>query len=385
MSQRLTLEEFTTMVRELSAAELAKLPLDILPETIPTQLIRNAPAPTRAVLEKMAFAASQAELRVAQRMDQQLGATVLQAMDKARGYEADIAISRLNHRMEDLKPTLDKWRNGKISHHSMAQSMLTLRDEVRELQAERARQARAEVVLIQALGNPGAFADRLRKALDGVREVSNRVDRTLGDYLLLQLEVSSADMAEKRTQISESDKVRGALFEEIAELEKHVKNGGSFVSKLFSFGSKKKEEFLRQQISDLYQRAMNEEWVMAESQLTRWLDVIVDASLYGNSDEGQNHLRSARLNLFFLLNAFCEQQEAAAKKIARNPFVQADPKQAIEYMLISERFILDYFAKKRAEVIEWLGNAADTRLKSLEGLESNLIVEMKRNLRNRAI
>lgn len=385
MSQRLTLEEFTTMVRELSAAELAKLPLDILPETIPTQLIRNAPAPTRAVLEKMAFAASQAELRVAQRMDQQLGATVLQAMDKARGYEADIAISRLNHRMEDLKPTLDKWRNGKISHHSMAQSMLTLRDEVRELQAERARQARAEVVLIQALGNPGAFADRLRKALDGVREVSNRVDRTLGDYLLLQLEVSSADMAEKRTQISESDKVRGALFEEIAELEKHVKNGGSFVSKLFSFGSKKKEEFLRQQISDLYQRAMNEEWVMAESQLTRWLDVIVDASLYGNSDEGQNHLRSARLNLFFLLNAFCEQQEAAAQKIARNPFVQADPKQAIEYMLISERFILDYFAKKRAEVIEWLGNAADNRLKSLEGLESNLIVEMKRNLRNRAI
>jgi len=84
-----------------------------------------------------------------------------------------------------------------------------------------------------------------------------------------------------------------------------------------------------------------------------------------------------------LLNAFCEQQEAAAKKIARNPFVQADPKQAIEYMLISERFILDYFAKKRAEVIEWLGNAADNRLQTLEGLEANLGIEMKRNLRSR--
>ena len=35
MSQRLNLDEFTAMVRELSAAELAKLPLDILPETIP--------------------------------------------------------------------------------------------------------------------------------------------------------------------------------------------------------------------------------------------------------------------------------------------------------------------------------------------------------------
>ena len=247
----------------------------------------------------------------------------------------------------------------------------------------RARQARAEVVLIQALGNPGGFAERLRLALEGVRSVSNKVDQSLGDYLVLQLEVSSADMAEKRTQISEADKVRAALFEELAHLEEQVKSPSNWVSRFMPWGSRKKEEFLRQQISDLYQRVMNEEWVMAESQLIRWLDVIVDASLYGNSDAGQNHLRSARLNLFFLLNAFCEQQEAAAKKIARNPFVQADPKQAIEYMLISERFILDYFAKKRAEVIEWLGNAADSRLKTLEGLEANLVVEMKRNLRNR--
>jgi len=224
MSQRLNLEEFTAMVQELSPAEMAKLPLDIMPETIPTQMIRNAPAPMRAVLEKMAFAASQAELRAVQRMDQALGATVLQAMDKARGYEADIAISRLQHRMEDLKPTLDRWRNEKISHHSMAQSMLTLREEVRELQAERARQARAEVVLIQALQNPGGFAERLRQALDGVRSVSNKVDQSLGEYLVLQLEVSSADMSEKRTQISEADKVRAALFEELAHLEEQVKS-----------------------------------------------------------------------------------------------------------------------------------------------------------------
>jgi len=383
MSQRLNLEEFTAMVQELSPAEIAKLPSDIMPETIPTQLIRNSPAPMRAVLEKIAFAASQSELRAVQRMDQALGATVLQAMDKARGYEADIAIARLQHRMQDLKPTLERWRSEKISHHSMAQSMLTLREEVRELQAERARQARAEAVLNQALEKSSGFTDRLRQAIDGIRSVSNKVDQSLGDYMVLQLEVSSADMAEKRTQISEADKVRAALFEELAQLEEQVKSPSSWMVRLMPWNSRKKEEFLRQQISDLYQRVMSEEWVMAESQLIRWLDVIVDASLYGNVNAGQNHLRSARLNLFFLLNAFCEQQEAAAKKIARNPFVQADPKQAIEYMLISERFILDYFAKKRAEVIEWLGNAADTRLKTLEGLEANLVVEMKRNLRNR--
>ncbi|MGD9888848.1 MAG: hypothetical protein AB7S56_06230 [Halothiobacillaceae bacterium] len=49
-------------------------------------------------------------------------------------------------------------------------------------------------------------------------------------------------------------------------------------------------------------------------------------------------------------------------------------------MLMSERMIFDYFARKRAEISEWLGGAAAERLRSLDGLEKQLISEMKSNL-----
>lgn len=382
MSQRLTVDQFVSMVRSMPVDKVASMPLDTLPETIPAELIRNSPQPLRGILEKLSFDLNVHELREQQALEQQFGNQCAQALDKARGYEADIAIARLRQKISDTAPAIEKWRAGKMTHYAMSQTMHNVREIVTELHAERARLAKAELVISECLlNNPGRFEARLRDALERLKHFSGKVDATLGEYHALQLEVAAADMNDKRRQINDSDLKKKDLLEELNALEDQLKRPGSMFSRLLPWGAKKHEENIKHRISDLHQRVMSEEWVMAETQLTRWLDSMVDASLYGNSTGTSQNLRSARLNLFFLLNAFCEQQEAAAKQVARNPFIQVDPKKAIEYMLMSERFILDYFAKKRAEIIQWLGNAADTRLRALEHLEVDLITEMKRNLR----
>ncbi|MEW6764929.1 MAG: hypothetical protein AB1344_03950 [Pseudomonadota bacterium] len=381
MSQRLSVDEFVSMVRSVPAEEISKLPIERLPESIPSDLIRNSPQPLRGILEKLAFDLNVHELREHQAIEQAFGNTAVQALDKARGYEAEIAIARLRQKMTELAPTLEKWRGGKITHYSMAQAMQSLRELVADLHAERSRLARAEMVLHDCLSRADRFVDRLRQALEGIRQFSTRIDQALGDFHTIQLEVSSAEMNDKRRQIHDADQKKKSLLEDLAHLEEQLKRPGSLFTRLLPWSARKHEESLRHHISDLHQRIMSEEWVMAESQLTRWLDTMVDASLYSSTQNTQQNLRASRLNLFFLLNAFCEQQEAAARQVARNPFIQVDPKKAIEYMLLSERFILDYFAKKRAEIIEWLGNAADSRLRALDGLEADLITEMKRNLR----
>ncbi|TQV64882.1 MAG: hypothetical protein FNT29_03370 [Halothiobacillaceae bacterium] len=381
MSQRLSVDEFVAKVRSLSVVEIGKLPLETLPETIPSDLIRNSPQPLRGVLEKLAFDVNVHELREQQGIEKTFGNTAAQAMDKARGYEADIAIARLRQKMADIAPSIEKWRAGKVTHYAMAQTMQTVRELVHDLHAERARLARAELVLHDCLANPDRFSARLQDAMERIRHFAGKIDLTLGEYHALQLEVTAAEMTDKRRQIQESDQKKKGLLEDLTALEEQLKRPTSLFSRLVPWTARKHEEGLKHNISDMHQRILSEEWVMAETQLTRWLDSMVDASLYMSAGTTQQHLRSARLNLFYLLNAFCEQQEAAAKQIARNPFIQVDPKKAIEYMLMSERFILDYFAKKRAEIIEWLGNAADTRLRSLENLEIDLITEMKRNIR----
>ncbi|MEW6445357.1 MAG: hypothetical protein ACOZAQ_04455 [Pseudomonadota bacterium] len=382
MSQRLSVDEFTSMVRSRPAEEIGKLPIEQLPETIPSDLIRNSPQPLRGILEKLAFDLNVHELREHQAIEQAFGNSAVQALDKARGYEAEIAIARLRQKMSELGPMLEKWRAGKITHYSMSQAMHAIREIVSDLHTERARMARAEIVLRECMVNPDRFAERLYQGEQSLRHFSAKIDQTLGEMHALQLEVSASEMNDKRRQIHDSDLKKKALLEDLAHMEEQLKRPGSLFARILPWTARKHEEGLRHHISDLHQRIMSEEWVMAESQLTRWLDTMVDASLYSSSPLTQQNLRSARLNLFFLLNAFCEQQEAAARQVARNPFIQVDPKKAIEYMLLSERFILDYFAKKRAEIIEWLGNAADTRLRDLDGLEQDLIAEMKRNLRN---
>lgn len=382
MGQRLTVDQFVSMVRSMPLDKVASLPLETLPETIPAELIRNSPQPLRGVLEKLSFDLNVHELREQQALEQQFGNQAAQALDKARGHEADIAIARLRQKIADITPALEKWRAGKMTNYAMSQTMHGLREIVNDVHAERARMAKAELVISECLlNNPGRFEGRLRDALERLKHFSGKIDATLGEYHALQLEVAAADMNDKRRQINDSDLKKKDLLEELNALEEQLKRPTSMFSRLLPWGAKKHEENIKQRISDLHQRIMSEEWVMAESQLTRWLDAIVDASLYVNSSTTQQNLRQARLNLFFLLNAFCEQQEAAAKQVARNPFIQVDPKKAIEYMLMSERFILDYFAKKRAEIIQWLGNAADNRLRQLEHLEVDLISEMKRNMR----
>lgn len=382
MSQRLTVDQFISMVRSMPLDKVASLPLETLPETIPAELIRNSPQPLRGVLERLSFDLNVHELREQQALEQQFGNQAAQALDKARGYEADIAIARLRQKIADTTPALEKWRAGKMTNYAMSQTMHGLRKIVTDVHAERARMAKAELVISECLlNNPGRFEGRLRDALERLKNFSDKLDATLGEYHALQLEVAAADMNDKRRQINDSDLKKKDLLEELNALEEQLKRPTSMFSRLLPWGAKKHEENIKHRISDLHQRIMSEEWVMAEGQLTRWLDAMVDASLYVNSPATQQNLRQSRLNLFFLLNAFCEQQEAAAKQVARNPFIQVDPKKAIEYMLMSERFILDYFAKKRAEIIQWLGNAADSRLRALEHLEVDLISEMKRNMR----
>ena len=185
-------------------------------------------------------------------------------------------------------------------------------------------------------------------------------------------------MQEKHLQINASDSNKKDLFEQLRAIEEVIHRPASLTSKLMPWVNRKQLEENKERLSELHQRILSEDWVMSETQLMRWLDVLVDANLYAT--DRAELLQSARDDMYFLLTAFCEQQEAAARNVARNPFVQADPQQAIQFMLMSERMILDYFARKRAEINEWLGTTAADRLQSLDGLEKELIAEMKKNI-----
>lgn len=143
---------------------------------------------------------------------------------------------------------------------------------------------------------------------------------------------------------------------------------------------KKREADLKQQVSDLVEDLKDYEVLISETDLVGWLDVIVEASMseYARS-KAKQAIRMGRLELFSLLQKYCELQEAAAKQVAQNPFSQADPKKTIQFLLQSEQFILGYFARKKTSITAWLGGAAEDKIKDLGDIEEDLLAEMKQN------
>lgn len=378
MNQRMTLEEFTSYARSTPVKDLLNLPLDRLPDSIPNELIRNSPIPLRGALEKLAFDLGARELREQQLFEQLYGVAAARAVDLAHDNEAEIAHVRLRQKIADLEPVLEKWRQGKMTHYAMGQAMFPLRESVTQIHTLRARQARAQLVLADCVEKPGYFSETIQRNVELLRQQALEIDTALGEFHHLHIEVTAAEMQEKHRQISASDNRKKELFDQLAALEEIVHRPTSFANKLMPWANRKQEDANKERLSELHQRILSEDWVMSETQLMRWLDVLVDANLY--AAEQKQLLANVQVDMHFLLTAFCEQQEAAARNVARNPFVQADPQQAIQYMLMSERMILDYFSRKRAELNEWLGRAAEDRLQALDGLEKQLIAEMQRNL-----
>jgi len=378
MTQRMSLEEFVNFARSRPIRELAECPLELLPNDIPSEMIRNTAQPLRGVLEKMAFEIGVRELREQQVFEQMFGTPAARAVDMAKDNEAAIAHQQLRQKIQDLAPTLDTWRQRKMTNYAMGLAINPLRESVVQIHALRARLARAMLVLADCLKRPAQFADKIQLSYERLATQARDIDTALGEFHTLHLEISAAEMREKHLQIKASDSNKKELFDQLQAAEEALHRPVSLANKLMPWVKNKQLEESKERLNELHQRILSEDWVMSETQLMRWLDVLVDANLYA-ADQSQR-LEHAREDMYFLLTAFCEQQEAAARNVARNPFVQVDPQQAIQFMLMSERMILDYFARKRAEISEWLGNSAAERLQSLDGLEKQLILEMKQNL-----
>lgn len=384
MTTRMSLQEFVNFVRSRPLADVAALNVEQLPDNLPAEMVRNAPMPLRGVLEKMAFDIGVRELREQQIFEQTFGVAASRAIDLAQDNETSIALAQLQQKIQDLAPSLSNWRQKKMTHYAMGQAMTPLREAVVEIQSLRARIARASLLLSDCEKLPAATSSpdlsaKIQKNIALLNDKARKIDQALGAFHSLHLEIIAEEMAEKHRQINTSDLNKKELFMQIEALEEVIRRPPSLSEKLMPWARSKQIEDNKQRLSELHQRILSEDWVMGENQLMRWLDVLVDASLY--APEMATLLEAARNDLNQLLLAFCEQQEAAARNVARNPFVQANPEQAIQFMLMSERMILDYFARKRAELAEWLGNAANDRLSALNSLEKQLISEMKRNLK----
>lgn len=374
----ISLRALHILVHNLTPQQIEAIPTDKLPADIPAGFVEKAPVAVHGALEKLLFRASHDQIIFRQQLHAQYGDAVVEIIDRVRHIGNHQAFAALKHHVDRLHGLYKDWRVDRIKLNRILPALSEAGDMLREALALQGRMDHDLARLRHCIRHQDdSGAELIEDTLVKLEQQRTRLQLLLSNYYRLQSVFLGQEMIAHQQQIQNlRDQVAGldsAILEKREQLD-------SLKAPRWARSAEvtREREQLQEEISHLVEERHNKNWLLQEKDLTRWLDGVVDASIY---IDGDMNLRNARLTLFMLLNTFCVAQEESAAKIAANPFLPIDPKLAIQHTLMSERFVLDYFARKRKHAAQWLGQAAHTRIQSLNKLEKNLLRELKRSTR----
>lgn len=371
--QCMSLPEFRQLLERISAEELRQLPVDSLPDEIPLELVESARDDLRPILEDLSLTVGSRHLQRWGGDRQRFGEKAALALEEADRPHSHELADRFRQAVQDLA---SQWRD---RHNDFSTRLERLEPQLDTLREEHGRLVFALQRIDDAIDANG-HERRLDSGRMRLAEEVEHVERALATYYGLNLAVARSEMRAKREEIDSRQFEDRQIQERIDTLhEKLEKSQGAWRRKLQPSAARRERERLQARIHELTQDLKNRETVIAERDMTRWLDAVVDASLFAKGNEADRVLRDGRLQLFHLLNHFCAQQESAARQVAQNPFLQLDAQQTIEFLMVSERFIVQYFSRKRSDLTRWVGGEAKRKLGELDKVQGSILNEYRRH------
>jgi hypothetical protein len=379
----LTVESFLRLIRSLPPEQIARIPVEHLPENVPANIAQHLPAPSRQAVENLLLAANSYHLARRMRDEKTYGKAVVNALDRAKlsGDTANVRVFK--DKILALLTMLQESQRERGKHPLglFVKNIGHINTLLVDVRSEVVTIYNAARVLREA--RPANEDDEVRfaRALKRLEEQNEAVEKLLAEYYIFRLKIMSRAIAAKRREIEEEERKNAHIPQQIERLRKQLEETRSFWRR--TLNPRKSEEEAReiqQQIAELIHELEANEVVISENELTDWLDALVDASINEYARPRITRMsRDFRVTLYFLLNTYCRKQEESAYQIAQNPFIQVDPEKAIRYVLLSEQFILDYFANKKKDTATWLAGAAKSKIQELDRLEKEILAELRRS------
>ena len=381
----LTLQEFVELIQKLPPAKIAELPLDKLPANIPSDITEQVPAGSRSAVEDLLLSVNSMHLKNRMADIDNYGEEIVNAMDKARTSCGSNTLRVFKNKILHLIDLLQtsKQENKTIPENVLVSQIVAINNLLIDVRSESYSMSTTLEILAKALPISEEDKERFNALKTRIEKAIKVTENTLAEYYILRLKLFSKSIAEKRREIEANEKATEEIRQEVMVLREELeKTKGIWNRTIKRKSSLAEEEIVQKRIQELIAEINEKETVISENDLILWLDTIVEASLNKTSFERvAKSLRTARIALYYLLNRFCKGQEESAIQIAQNPFIQVDPKEAIKFVLMSEKFILDYFTKKKNETTAWLSGAAENKIAELDALQKDILAELKRATR----
>lgn len=376
-----TADELRQFFAVASTEEIKQMNVAVLPEFLAGDMLAGLDGDEKIAAEELLFELNAFHVEQRHMIEQRFGEEVSSALDLAMQSTISSAHMQFKRR---LKVLVDLYQKNRLKKSREQEEIYrphieALEEALGVIKDEMGAFARGSFVLNgRAQEVDGDLKSRFKTNANHLENQYGPMQRSLNLYYYVRVIMSGNEMNRVRGESSSLDgKSRilqvqiNACREELLRLQEAGR---------LNTQQKKRETDLKQQVSGFLEDLKGYEVLISETDLVGWLDVIVEASMseYAKS-KAKQAIRTGRLELFSLLQKYCELQEAAAKQIAQNPFSQADPKKTIQFLLQSEQFILGYFARKKTSITAWLGAAAEDKIKDLGDIEGDLLAEMKQN------
>jgi len=383
--QPLTLQQFVGLIKKLSPAKIAELPLEIIPTNIPSDIAEQAPPASRAAVEDLLMNINSAHLKKRIADVENYGEDIVGAMDRAKTSCTSNTLRVFKNKILTLIELLQvaKKEEKTIPEQNLVSQLSAINNLLIDVRSESYSMVGTLDTLCSVKPNSEQDKKRFEALIKRIKTAVSVTENTLGEYYILRLKLLSKIIFEKKKAIEANEATTAEHKQELAILREELeKTKGLWNRTIKRKATLQEEEIVQNRIQEIIAEINEKEIVISENDLILWLDTIVDASLNERSQARvAKSLRTARISLYYLLNRFCKGQEESAIQIAQNPFIQVDPEQAIRYVLMSEQFILDYFTKKKNEKTAWLSGAAENKIAELDNLQKEILAELKRATR----
>ena len=369
------------LVAGLSAEQLRSFPLERLPREIPIDAAQDiGDERKQAVLDDLAWAACTAEADSGANRTERLAPEIGQALDAAEQADPRGA-DELDRLTEEMGR---RWRAEDYGRDLLDESTQRLeqaRDLARRLGEEIGRLNRSLAVIDRPFAGKDDFQDTVSEARARAKRALARMESALGRYELIELDIAHGAMRATQMRCDGEMRRLRELDEQIESLRARLRSNKGLGRLLKPNVARQQRELLLQRLQSLTERRQSTETFVSEDDLLRWLNALVEASLHVPIGRWRQKAQKTRLLLYRLLNLYCLQQEMAAQQLAASKEVSPNAKQAIGYYLSSERFILEYFSRKRQEVTLWLSGAASEKLSQLDRVRDAILADYRRNAR----
>ena len=380
--QPLTLQQFIGLIKKLTPAKIAKLPLEMIPSNIPVDVAEHAPASSRAAVEDLLMTINSAHLKKRIADVENYGEEIVNVMEKAKNICTFNTLRIFKNKILTLIELLQiaKKDNKPIPENNLINLLSSINNLLIDVRSESFSMVHTLDTLCDVKANSKQDTKRFGSLIKRIKTAITVTENTLGQHYIPRLILLAKIISEKKKNIEFHEESSAEYKKELLILKEELdKTKGLWNRTIKRKATLAEEGIIQNRIQELINDINKNETVIAETDLILWLDTIVDASLNERSQvRAAKSLRTARISLYYLLNRFCKGQEESAIQIAQNPFIQVDPEQAIRYMLMSEQFILDYFMKKKNDKTAWLSGAAENKIVELDHLQKEILAELKR-------